>query len=126
MGQVAPKFYVSGFGGAAYEQGKQTTANLGAGLTFTPSDKTALTLAGVLDQNGHIETRLQFDVFKSRVESAGNLSQAQKSALVSLFVSYSPHGPLGGGIMNDRFGAPTYSHGFDQGGTVQAGIRIKF
>lgn len=124
-GGIAPNLYATGFGSAGYESGKQLTGYAGAGLTFTPTDKTALTLAGVIDNNGHLETRLEFDVFKSRVENAAGLSAAQKQSLVSLFVSYAPHGTVGN-VMNDRYAAPTMSHGFDTGNTVTAGIRIKF
>lgn len=125
-GRIAPNLYATGFGSASYEQGKQAAGHVGAGLTFTPHEKAALTLAGVLDQDGRLETRLQLDVFKSRVESAAALSDAQKNALVSLFVSYSPHGSVAGNAMNDRFGAPTTSRNIDTGGQVMAGIRIKF
>lgn len=124
-GQLAPNWYASGFGGSTFEAGKQTTANFGAGLTFTPSQKTALTLAGVMDQNGTLETRLQFDVFKDKVSNVSELSKHQRDALFSLFISYTQGDPARR-VLDDRFGRPDMGTNFNQGGSVQAGIRIKF
>lgn len=114
--------YGGAFGGFRTEEGKQTEAQLGASLTFTPNEKTALTLAGVLDQTGSLETRLQFDVFKSKISSVGDLADHKKDALVSLFVSYSTGANRG--QLDERFGAPSMSMTPDP--KVMAGIKIKF
>ncbi|MDX2092743.1 MAG: hypothetical protein SFX73_33060 [Kofleriaceae bacterium] len=123
-GQVAPNWYASGFGGSTFEAGKQATAHLGAGLTFTPSQRTALTLAGVMDHDGVLETRLQFDVFKDKVSNVAELSKHQRDALFSLFISYTGGANPSQRILDERFGRP--DTGSNQPGSVQAGIRIKF
>lgn len=123
--QLGKGVYGGAFGSFRTEEGKQTTAQLGASLTFTPSEKTALTLAGVLDQSGALEARLQLDVFQKRISSVGDLADHKKKALVSLFVSYSQGGS--GGMLNDRYGTP--QAGFDQptgSGQVMGGVKISF
>ena len=121
--QLGKNLYGGAFGSYQLEAGHQSTAQLGASLTFTPSEKTALTLAGVLDQTGALETRLQLDVFKSRISNVGDLADHKKDALVSLFVSYSMGGQHH--MLDDRFGAPQVGVGGDAD-KVMAGIRIKF
>jgi len=122
--QLAPDLYGGAFGSYQTERGHQDTSQLGASLTFTPSEKTALTLAGVIDQSGRLETRLQLDVFKSRIEGVGDLAQHKKDALVSVFLSYS-QGGTGSRLLDDEFGAPQAdTGGGDQ--RIGAGIRIKF
>ena len=124
--QLGKGLYGGAFGSFRAEDGKQTTGQLGASLTFTPSEKTALTLAGVLDQDGGLEARLQFDVFQKRISSVGDLADHKKKALVSLFVSYS-QGPTGSGMLDSRYGAPTATFGQPAGtGQVMGGIKIKF
>lgn len=123
--KLGHNLYGGAFGGFSAENGKQTTANLGASLTFTPSEKTALTIAGVIDQHGALETRLQLDVFKQKIDNVGDLADHKKDALVSLFVSYTQGGNPG--MLNDRFGAPQESYGRAANeGQVMAGLRIKF
>ncbi len=127
--QLAPKLYGGAWGGASVEAGKQTQAQLGASLTFTPTEKSALTLAGVLDQHGSLETRLQLDVFKSKVNSVGELADHKKDAMVSLFLSYKQS--TGASQLDDRYGGASYSTplstGPDHGGSeVMAGVKISF
>jgi len=123
--KLGKNVYGGAFGGFAAENGKETTANLGASLTFTPSEKTALTLAGVIDQHGALETRLQLDVFKQKIDNVGDLADHKKDALVSLFVSYTQGGQPG--MLNDRMGAPQENYGRAANeGQVMAGLRIKF
>jgi hypothetical protein len=119
--QLGQNLYGGAFGSYQVESGHQASGQLGANLTFTATDKTALTLAGVLDQSGALETRLQLDVFKSRISNVADIAD-KKDALVSLFVSYSTGGNH---MLDDRFGAPQASSpvGDDK---VMAGIRIKF
>ena len=114
--------YAGTWGSYDKEAGHQGTAQLGASLTFTPDEKNALTLAGVIDQNGAIETRLQYDVFKSKIESVSDLADHKKDALVSLFLSY--RSDSGHRALDDRFGSPQLDTG--PGQEVTAGIRIKF
>lgn len=124
-GKLAPNLYGGAWGTYTTEAGKQDTGSLGASLTFTPNERMALTLAGIVDQSGALETRLQLDVFKQKIETVGELSAHKKDALVSLFVSYTQGGA--GGMLDDRFGAPQRSFGGAAGeGQVNAGIRIKF
>ncbi|MBL0213551.1 MAG: hypothetical protein IPQ07_06700 [Myxococcales bacterium] len=126
--QLGHHLYGGAWGTYTKEGGKQDVASVGASLTFTPTEKTALTLAGIVDQSGALETRLQFDVFKQRIENVGDLSAHKKDALVSLFLSYSQGGQSGNkGMLDERFGAPQQSYGRGAGeGQVMAGIRIKF
>ena len=123
-GQLAPNLYGSAWGSYSYEAGHQDTAQLGASLTLTKDEKEALTLAGVVDQHGRFETRLQFDVFKDRINSISALDQHKKDAMVSLFLSYSQQ--LGGQrLLDDRLGAPQFSTP-GNASQVMAGIRIRF
>jgi hypothetical protein len=120
--QLAPNLYAGAFGSYSYSGGKQDTAQIGASLTFTPQEKQALTLAGVIDQNGTLEARLQYDIFKSRIESVQDLADHKKDALISLFVSY--RADSGRHALDDRFGAPQLDTGAGQ--QIMGGIRIKF
>ena len=123
--QLAPKLYGGAFGSYQMEAGHHDSAQLGASLTFTTSEKTALTLAGVVDQSGALETRLELDVFKSRIANVKDLADHQKDALVSLFISYSQGGNRH--MLDERFGAPQATIGAPAGaGQVMGGIRIKF
>ncbi|MBA3541589.1 MAG: hypothetical protein H0T79_18390 [Deltaproteobacteria bacterium] len=125
--KLGDKLYGGAWGSASVEHGKQGTAQLGASLTFTTSEKTALTLAGVLDHEGALETRLQLDVFKSKISGVGDIADHKKDALVSLFVSYSQGGGGKSGMLDDRFGASQLGAGTPAGsGQVMGGIRIKF
>jgi hypothetical protein len=97
------------------------SGHLGANLTFTSNEKSALTVAGLVDQDGNLEMRLQFDVFKRRIESIGDLDRNKKSALISLFLSYSDKRQR---QLDGRFGSPQLETGAGQ--EVSAGVRIKF
>ena len=123
-GQLAPNWYGSGWGSYSYEAGHQNTAQLGASLTFTPQEKQALTLAGVIDEHGRVETRLQYDIFKDRINSISDLDQHKKDAMISVFISYSQQ--VGGSRgLDDRLGAPQFeAPGNDS--RVMAGIRFRF
>lgn len=128
--QIGKGLYAGAWGSFRQEEGKQTSAQLGASLTFTPHEKAALTLAGVLDQNGAIETRLQLDIFKDKISGVGMIADHKKDALVSLFLSYSQagrNGSMPGGMMDQRYGAPQADFGRGAGdGMFQAGIKISF
>jgi hypothetical protein len=127
--RLGQSMYGGAWGTVGVEQGKHSSAQIGASLTFTPSEKTALTLAGVIDQDGTLETRLQLDVFKTKISSLSDLSDHKKDALVSLFISYSQggHTPGGQSMLGDRFGTPQFGGSRDVGsGQVMGGIRIKF
>jgi len=120
--KLAPNLYGGVWGSTEMEAGHHATAQMGANLTFTTNEKTALTLAGVVDQDGNLETRLQFDVFKSRIESVADLDQHKKDAMLSLFVSYSQGS--GQHMLDQRFGAPSIEQ--NVGSQVTAGIKIRF
>jgi hypothetical protein len=123
--QLGKNLYGGAWGTYTTEGGKHDVASLGASLTFTPNEKMALTLAGIVDQSGALETRLQLDVFKQKIENVGDLAAHKKDALVSLFLSYTQGG--NSGMLNDRLGASQQSFGGPAGdGQVNAGIRIKF
>ncbi len=94
---------------------------VGGALTWTPKDKMALTLSGVVDQDGGFDTRLQFDVFKKKIDSAKDLSEDKKKAALSVFVGYKQG--MDGSTLNDRFGAGKF--GAEQG-QVYAGIGFRF
>ncbi|NVB76787.1 MAG: hypothetical protein HOV81_00195 [Kofleriaceae bacterium] len=120
--KLAPNIYGGVWGGSEIERGHQASAQLGASLTFSTNEKSALTLAGVLDQDGRLETRLQFDLFKSKIESIGDLDREKKNALVSVFLSYSQAGNRH--TLDQRFGEPQIQT--NVGNQVTAGIKIKF
>lgn len=124
--RLAPSFYAGAWGGVEAERGKETHATLGASLTFTPDEKSALTLAGVVNEHGALETRLQYDLFKSKLDGLAGVSQHKKDAMLSLFLSYTTKGPSG--MLNDRYGAPQMQYGQPAGGDGQftAGIRFRF
>jgi hypothetical protein len=126
-GQLGNDVYAGAFGSWERAEGERATSRLGASLTFTPSEKTALTLAGVIDEAGNFETRLQFDLFKKRVEGIQAISDNKKSALVSLFLSYTQGGRQD--LFDDRFGSSTFRRDTPVGGgggAIGAGIRIRF
>jgi hypothetical protein len=124
--QLAPNWYAGAWGGATVESGKQTDAQAGASVTFTPSEKSALTLAGVIDQHGTIETRLQYDMFKTKLDGVSDLADHKKDAMVSLFLSYK-NNAAGPEMMDDRYGAPDYNESAGMGGgQVMAGVKISF
>lgn len=121
--QLGPRLYGSAFGSFDTAAGGRDT--LGGSLTFTPHERAALTLAGVIDGSGAFETRLQLDVFKKRIEGLSTISSAKKEALVSLFVSYTQGAAPG--MLDERFGRGQYGGARGMGeGTVGAGIRIRF
>jgi hypothetical protein len=120
--KLAPNLYGGAFGGFRAEDGHQTSGQVGASLSFTPHERAALTLAGILDQSGNLETRLQLDVFKSKIANVGDLAGHKRDALVSLFVSYSTGANRH--MLDDRFGAPSVTTNVDP--HVMAGIKIKF
>lgn len=119
--RLGRQLYGGAFGSYTVEEGKHGQASLGGSVTFTPSEKSALTLAGVIDQDGVLETRLQLDLFKQKIDSLDALSKHKKDALVSLFVSYSSQ--VGPRRLDDRFGAPQLGA---EAGQVMGGIRIRF
>jgi hypothetical protein len=124
-GQLAPNLYGSGWGSYSYEAGHQNTAQLGASLTFTPQEKQALTLAGLIDEHGRVETRLQYDLFKDKINGISDLDQHKKDAMLSIFVSYSQQ--VGGHrALDDRFGGPDTFATPNTGSQVMAGFRIRF
>jgi len=94
---------------------------VGGGVTWTPKDKLALTLAGVVDQDGGFDARLQMDVFKNKVTNARELDEKKKNAALSVFAGYRQG--MEGGFMNDRFGAGKFS---GQEGQVYFGVGFKF
>ena len=95
--------------------------HMGGGLTLTPNEKMALTLSGAVDQSGGFDTRLQFDLFKKKVESARGLTEQRKKSVVSVFAGYRQG--MDGGLMNDRYGAGKYSH--DEG-QAYVGVGFRF
>jgi len=120
---VDGKLYGQAFGGGSMD-GDGTHYNFGGGLVLTPNDHTALTAAGVMDEKGGIDLRLQYDVFKDKVKGAGDLDDAKKNAMLSLFVGYKRgDGMVGGSPLDDQMGVgPT---GKDQSG-VYAGAVLRF
>ena len=118
--------YYEAFGGMKGGGGMdEPTYHMGGGLVFTPKEKMALSLTGVIDQDGGFDTRLQFDVFKKKVTNARGISERKKKSAVSVFMGYRQGmGDVGGGdMMNDRYGAGKYSH--DEG-QAYVGIGFKF
>lgn len=120
--RLGQQLYGGAWGSYRVEEGHHQTSQIGGSLTFTPTEKTALTLAGVLDASGTLETRLELDIFKSRISSVADLADHKKDALVSLFISHSRSGSHQ--MLDDRFGAPQV--GAPMGEQVRAGIKIKF
>ena len=121
--ELHPGMYASTWGSVDAERGKKTMGSVGASLTLTSDEKNALTLAGIINQDGSFETRLQYDLFKSKLDGVSTLSKEKKDALLSVFVSYTSKGTPG--MLNDELGAPEFGEKVG-GGAVMAGIRIKF
>ena len=120
--RLAENLYGSAWTSLKLEGGQEASAQLGGSLTFTPHERAALTLAGVVDQSGTLETRLQLDVFKDKINSLGALSKHKKDALFSLFVSYSTN--AGPRQLDNRFGGPDQWQSGQ--GQIMGGIRINF
>ncbi|HZS40365.1 MAG TPA: hypothetical protein VFF06_26215 [Polyangia bacterium] len=98
--------------------------HFGGGLTITPTEHTALTAAGVMDNQGGIDLRLQYDVFKDKVSGAGDLDDAKKNAMLSLFVGYKKgDGMMSGSPLDDSMGANPAQQ---QGSGVYAGVKLSF
>lgn len=125
--RLSDRMYAGAFGSYTMEEGKHDEGQIGGSLTFTPNEKSALSLIGVLNQNGGFETRLQYDLFKKKIDGASFLADNKKKALISLFLSYSEGGQSG--MLDDRFGAGQFTTGGGAGGgdgQVMGGIRIRF
>lgn len=123
--RIGPRLYAGGFGGFTVEDGQHGTAHAGGSLTFTPHEKAALTAAGLVDQDGRFEMRLQLDIFKKKISDLASFADHKKDALVSLFLSYQPEGP-GPRRLDDRFGGSQLDTGVGGDERVTAGIRIRF
>lgn len=123
--QLAPNVYAGAFGGFSTEGGKQSSASIGASITWTPAEKVALTAAGVMNSAGQIDARLQLDVFKSRIGLA-DIADHRKQALFSIYAGVSTVG--GSSLLDDRYGAGSYKYnGNNQQDTqFQVGIKIPF
>ncbi len=123
--QLAPKLYAGAWGSFSSEQNKQTTATIGASITWTPAEKIALTAAGVMNQAGQLEGRLQLDVFKSRIDGISDIADDRKKALFSIFAGISTNG--GRGMLDDRYGAGSYHYdGKKQDTQFTVGVKIPF
>jgi hypothetical protein len=61
-------------------------------------------------------------VFKSKIESIGDLDKQKKDAMLSLFLSYSQG--TNKHMLDQRFGEPQI--GTNPGNQVTAGIKIRF
>ncbi|MBE7449847.1 MAG: hypothetical protein HS111_13375 [Kofleriaceae bacterium] len=122
--RLGPRLFAGGFGSVTVEEDRQPLSTLGASLTFAPHEKAALTLAGLVDQDGRLETRLQLDLFKRKLDGLTAFADQKKDALVSLFLSYQPAGP-GPRALDDRFGGSQLDTGLGDE-RVTAGIRIRF
>ncbi len=123
--QLAPSLYAGAWGSFSSEQGKQTTAAIGASITWTPAEKIALTAAGVMNQAGQLEGRLQLDVFKSRIDGISDIADDKKKALFSIYAGISTNG--GRGMLDDRYGAGSYKYdGQKQDTQFTLGVKIPF
>lgn len=121
--QLGPSVYAGAFG--SFDSRRDVRETLGASLTFTPHEKAALTLAGILDSSGAFEARLQLDVFKKRIEGLSTIADHKKDALVSLFLSYTSGAAPG--MLDERYGRSQLGTVRGTGeGTIGAGIRIRF
>lgn len=123
--QLAPNLYAGAWGNFSSEQGKQTTAAIGASITWTPADRLALTAAGVMNQAGQLEGRLQLDVFKSRINGISDIADDKKKALFSIYAGISTSS--GPSMLDDRYGAGSYQHsGQKQDAQFTLGVKIPF
>ena len=94
---------------------------VGGGITWTPKDKLALTLAGVVDQSGGFDARLQLDLFQKKIKNARDLDENKKKAALSVFAGYRQE--MDGGFLNDRFGAGKFA---TQSGQAYFGVGFRF
>jgi hypothetical protein len=66
--------------------------NLGGSLTLTEGERMALIASGAMDDKGGLDLGLELDVLKDKVKNAGEVDDAKKDAIVSLFVEYKKGG----------------------------------
>ncbi len=122
--QLGQHLYGGAWGSVSTESGKPTQSSIGASITWTPSDKIALTAAGVTNNAGQIEGRLQLDVFKQRVGLA-DIADHKKDALISFYVGIATNG--GGGMLDQRYGAGKYKSDGTAGSTqYTVGVKLPF
>jgi hypothetical protein len=125
---LGDNLYSSAYGRAAYHEGQQTTADLGAAVTWlTPDQKHALTLAGAVDLDGNFDLRFQYHLFKKRVRNVRDLDAQQRKAL-SLFLEYNQAGHDGGpsSLHDDVLGGASHDTKLGDQSQLRAGIRIRF
>lgn len=114
-------FYAGGWGGWNQPLDGKEAGSVGGSLTFTPHERAALTLAGVIDGEGTFDTRLQLDVFRSKIRDVGALTSRRKDALISVFIGY------GNGTMLDaRYGEADQEMRLDDEGTLRFGVGVSF
>jgi hypothetical protein len=83
--------------------------NLGGQVTLTVSDHAALVAAGAMDEKGGIDLSLELDVLKDKIKSAGDVDDAKKDAILSVFAEYKKGGD-----------------GADSGDQVTGGLKLSF
>jgi hypothetical protein len=66
--------------------------SLGGSVTLTTSEHSALVASGAMDEKGGLDLSLEFDDFKDKIKGAGDVDDAKKDALVSLYVEYKKGG----------------------------------
>ncbi|MEZ4365329.1 MAG: hypothetical protein R2939_03455 [Kofleriaceae bacterium] len=115
-------FYAGAWGNWQAGEGISPTASLGASITFTPHERAALTLVGIVDERGAFDTRLELDIFKSKIRGLDSLTSHRKDAIIGLFVQYGN----GGGMLDDRYGGADQGFGIDDSGQLSFGIKFGF
>ena len=121
-GRLGNNLYAGAWGNATMEEGKRASGQLGGSLTYMANDKTALTAAGMVNDRGQMEARLELDLFKKGIENTPDLVDRRKDAPISLFLSYAQGGTR---AMDNRYGAPQYGLE-NKDATISGGIRLRF
>lgn len=119
--QLAPNVYGGAWGSVNTEAGQRTSGQLGGSLTLTPSEKTALTFAGAVNERGGYEARAELDLLKKGYSNAGDLADRRKDAPLSLYVGYSKGGQQT--MLDERYGAGQLS---GREGVISGGVKVRF
>jgi hypothetical protein len=66
--------------------------NLGGSVTLTTGEHQALVASGAMDDKGGLDLTLEYDIFKDKIKNAGDVDDAKKDALISLYTEYKQGG----------------------------------
>ena len=118
------QLFASAFGRWSLMSPDSRDSDLGGQLVFTPSSKTAIKVAFMVNGAAEYETMVEFAVLKRALKTVKDYSDQKYKQVLSVFATYGDHGPVS---MFDRtFGAPTRSMQIetDAAPIIMLGVRI--